>query len=89
MVDYVGRLDTFDPQLKEHQVLKAVAKRLKTVAQELKLTVIMLAQLNDELKLAGAKAMRNEADLYAYLREMTPDEINEHGGACKLFSGDR
>jgi len=79
VVDYVGRMDTQDQKLKEYQVLKNIAKRLKTLAQELKITVIMLAQITDEDKLEGAKAMKNECDLLGYLREMTGGELERHG----------
>ena len=34
----------------------------------------MLAQLNEDEKLEGAKAMKNEADLFAYLQEVTNQE---------------
>ena len=78
VVDYVGRMDTQDPKMKEYQVLKNIAKRLKTLAQELKIAVIMLAQITDEDKLEGAKAMKNECDLMAYLREMTQNELDKY-----------
>jgi replicative DNA helicase len=73
-VDYVGRMETQDPKLQEWQVLKTIAKRLKTLAQQLQVTVIMLAQMTDEERLEGARAMKNECDLFGYLREMTPEE---------------
>jgi replicative DNA helicase len=73
-VDYVGRMETSDPKLQEWQVLKTIAKRLKTLAQQLQVTVIMLAQMTDEERLEGARAMKNECDLFGYLREMTPEE---------------
>ncbi|EAX47540.1 DnaB domain protein helicase, C-terminal domain protein [Thermosinus carboxydivorans Nor1] len=74
VVDYVGRMDTSDPKLQEWQVYKQIAKRLKTLAQELQITVIMLAQITEDEKLEGARGMKNECDLFACLREMTPDE---------------
>lgn len=78
VVDYVGRMDTQDPRMKEYQVLKNIAKKLKTLAQELQITVIMLAQVTDDDKLEGAKAMKNECDLMAYLREMTQNELDKY-----------
>jgi replicative DNA helicase len=75
VVDYIGRMDTLDAKLQEWQVLKTAAKRLKTLAQELKATVIMLAQVNDDEKLEGARAMKNECDLYGYLRPLYADEL--------------
>jgi replicative DNA helicase len=75
VVDYIGRMDTLDAKLQEWQVLKTAAKRLKTLAQELGATVIMLAQVNDDEKLEGARAMKNECDLYGYLRPLYADEL--------------
>jgi replicative DNA helicase len=75
VVDYIGRLDTLDAKLKEWEVLKQAAKKLKTLAQELKVTVIMLAQVTESEKLEGAKAMKNECDMYAYLRPLYEDEL--------------
>jgi len=80
VVDYIGRMDTLDPKMAEHQVLQNAAKRLKTLAQQLKITVIMLAQITEEGNLAGAKAMRNECDLFAHLRPMNDKELRECGG---------
>lgn len=84
-VDYIGRMETMDPKLKEHQVIKNIAKRLKTLAQQLGITVIMLAQLNEEEYLEGARGMKNEADLYAFLREMDREECLEYGQAYNYF----
>jgi replicative DNA helicase len=75
VVDYIGRMDTTDAKMPEHLVLKNIAKKMKTLAQELKITIIMLAQLNDDEKLEGAKAMKNETDLFAYLREAQGNEL--------------
>lgn len=80
VVDYIGRMDTLDPKLQEWQVLKTAAKRLKTIAQELGVTVIMLAQVNEDDKLEGARAMKNECDMYAYLRPMTDKEKEKKQG---------
>lgn len=77
VVDYIGRMDTTDIKMPEHVVLKNIAKKMKTLAQELKITIIMLAQLNEDEKLEGAKAMKNEADLFAYLREAQGNELLE------------
>lgn len=79
VVDYVGRMDTTDSKLQEWQVFRQIAKRLKTLAQELQLTVIMLAQITEGEKLEGAKSMKNECDLYGYLRESTESELSDNG----------
>jgi replicative DNA helicase len=85
VIDYVGRMETSDPKLKEYQVLRAIAKRLKTLAQSLGITVIMLAQLTEDDKLEGAKGMKNECDLMIYLDEMTNDLSLEYGNAFNYF----
>lgn len=66
ILDYVGRLDIgWDKRYpKEYQVLEQAAKRLKGLAQQLKIGVIMLAQLNEENYLAGSKRMENECDVF-------------------------
>ena len=74
VVDYVGRMDTTDNKLQEWQVMKTIAKRLKTLAQQLEITVIMLAQINEGEQLEGSKGMKNECDLFGYLREMSEEE---------------
>jgi replicative DNA helicase len=74
VVDYVGRMDTADAKLQEWQVLKTIAKRLKTLAQQLQVTIIMLAQMTEAEKLEGAKSMKNECDVFGYLREMSFEE---------------
>ena len=74
VVDYVGRLDTTNAKLPEHVVLKNISKQMKTLAQQLGITIIMLAQLNDDGKIEGAKAMKNEADMFAYLEEVADTE---------------
>lgn len=85
IVDYVGRMETSDVKLQEWQVFKVIAKRLKTLAQQLNITVIMLAQLNEDERLEGARGMKNEADLMAYLREMTLEEQLEYAKRYNYF----
>lgn len=76
VVDYIGRMDTLDPKLKEWEVLKLAAKKLKTLAQQLGVTMLMLAQVNEAEKLEGARSMKNECDLYGYLRPLTEKEVS-------------
>jgi replicative DNA helicase len=80
VVDYIGRMDTLDPRLREDQVLKNAAKQLKTSSQELKVSTLMLAQMTDGDKLAGARAMKDECDWFGYLNPMTDEEKREHPG---------
>jgi replicative DNA helicase len=85
IVDYVGRMETNDKKLKEYQVMKGIAKRLKTLAQKLEITIILLAQLNGEEKLEGAKSMENEADLFFHLQEMNEGNIKEYNGKWNYY----
>ncbi len=80
VVDYIGRMDTLDPKLAEWQILKIAAKKLKTLAQELRVTILMLAQVNDSEKLEGARSMKNECDMYGYLRPLNDSEMSEISG---------
>jgi replicative DNA helicase len=85
IVDYIGRMETNDPKLKEYQVMRDIAKKLKTLAQRLNITVIMLAQLNQDEKLEGAKAIKNEADLFMYLQEMNESNRKEFQDLYNYF----
>lgn len=80
VVDYVGRMDTSDAKLQEWQVLKNIAKRLKTLAQETQTTVLMLAQITEAGKLEGAKGMKNECDMFIHLRDLSDKEMAKRPG---------
>ena len=63
IVDYIGRMDKIDPRLQEWQMLEQIVKTLKMLAQNLKIVVMCLVQLNPDGSLQGAKRMKNESDL--------------------------
>jgi len=65
VVDYIGRLEEPGDRRyqQEYQILEQIAKGLKRVAQQLKIAVLVLAQLNDMGDLAGSKRIKNEADV--------------------------
>lgn len=78
VIDYVGRMEMDNAKGKqEWQVLKEIAKQSKRLAQELDACVILIAQLNEEGKLQGAKAMANEADAVFFLEALSTDEKEE------------
>lgn len=77
VLDYVGRMDRVSKDAKEWEELHQICKTLKTLAQELGIAVIILAQLNDDGALQTAKRMRNEADILIKLLPMTNDEMVE------------
>lgn len=80
-IDYIGRLDLdADIQrlrLREDQVLARIVKEAKVLAQELDCVVVVLAQLNDEMKLEGAKRMINDTDITLFVEPLTDSELAE------------
>jgi len=77
VVDYIGRMDTQDGKLREDQVLLNAAKRLKTLAQQTKTVMFMVAQVRSDGRLQSATYMENECDLHLSLEPLdddTPDE---------------
>ncbi|MGR6835786.1 replicative DNA helicase [Syntrophomonas erecta] len=78
VVDYVGRMDKLDPRLQEWQMLEQIVKALKTLAQNLKIVVMCLVQLNPDGSLQGAKRMKNESDLMLKLSPIPREELEEN-----------
>ena len=75
VVDYIGRMDMTENKDKEDwKLLKAAAMKLKTMAQQLDLVVIMIAQLNKSGNLAQASQMDQEADLWLNLTRVREEE---------------
>lgn len=74
VLDYIGRMDRVSKDTKEWEELHQICKTLKTIAQELEIAIIVLAQLNDDGGLQAAKRMRNEADIMLKIQPMTNDE---------------
>lgn len=79
IVDYIGRMDALNAKdVKEWQMMKSAAQRLKTMAQELQLTVIMIAQLtSDGGRLAQSSYMSHEADLWLNIGKIAEDRLQE------------
>lgn len=76
IIDYIGRMDTSQNKRDDWQELKLIAQKLKKLAQRLKIAIIMLAQLNDDGSLQGAKQMRNECDMMLELHPI-PEDADE------------
>lgn len=76
IVDYVGRMDTLSNRdRQEWQIMEQAARALKTMAQELNLVVVMVAQMSSNGEtLAKASSMKNECDLWLNLRRLSNDE---------------
>lgn len=67
IVDYIGRMDTMNVKdtVKEWQLMLNSARMLKTLATELKVVIMMVAQLTkDGGHLAQGSYMKHEADLW-------------------------
>ena len=73
IVDYIGRMDTTDGKLREDQVLLNAAKRLKTLAQQTKTVMFMVAQVRKDGQLQSATYMENECDLHLRLEPLDED----------------
>ncbi|SDI14978.1 DnaB-like helicase C terminal domain-containing protein [Alteribacillus persepolensis] len=78
VVDYIQRMDSTENHGDaEHLKLKKIAMRLKEMAVELNIPVIVLAQRNFEGFVEGGKAVRNECDAVFYLEPMEESD-NEY-----------
>ena len=82
MLDYIQRVDS-DRRFETWEALVDAAKRLKNLAQELRVAVFMLAQLTEDQKLAGAKGMANEADAMLLLERA--EDAAVPGATHRLF----
>lgn len=82
IVDYIGRMDTMNLRdAREWQVMKSAAQKLKTIAMELQIPIIMVAQLTaDGGRLAQSSYMAHEADLWINL-----SRINDEGDLKKYW----
>ena len=63
IIDYVGRMQKLQKGLEEWQVLEQIVKSMKELAQELGIAIMVLAQLNPDGSLQGAKRIKNECDM--------------------------
>jgi replicative DNA helicase len=69
IVDYIGRMDIEHGKgMQEFQIMYENTKKLKELARDLNIPVIILAQLNQDGKLEGSQKMRNELDALFYLK---------------------
>ncbi len=73
-VDYIGRMDRVDKDSSEWQEFFLICKTLKTLAGQLSIAIIVLAQLNEDGSLQVAKKMRNECDILIKILPMSEDD---------------
>jgi len=91
ILDYVGRMEKFDPRMQEWQVLEQIVKTQKQLAQNLEIACMILAQLNPDGTLQGAQRMKNECDLMLKLIPVADQEAadkiqNKLGRAYEPFN---
>ncbi|MGI5912258.1 MAG: replicative DNA helicase [Syntrophomonadaceae bacterium] len=75
IIDYIGRMDKYDPRLSEWQILEQIVKTQKMLAQNLKIAVMCLVQLNVDGTLQGARRMKNECDLMLKLTPIPKEDF--------------
>ena len=83
VVDYIGRTDALTGRSKNVQpweVLVDSARRLKTAAKELDITIFMLAQLSKDGSLARASYMLHEADCWFNIAKLEGDDLKSAFG---------
>ncbi|SHG60943.1 primary replicative DNA helicase [Thermosyntropha lipolytica DSM 11003] len=78
IIDYIGRMEKYDPRLSEWQILEQIVKTQKVLAQNLQIVVMCLVQLNPDGTLQGAKRMKNECDLMLRLSPIPKEELAEN-----------
>ncbi|MGI9862734.1 DnaB-like helicase C-terminal domain-containing protein [Moorella naiadis] len=78
VVDYIQRLEDKTRDMEGWQMLINASRQLKSIAQELDILVVMLAQLNDKKQLAGSSGMLRDADSAVYLEEAGEGEEGTH-----------
>lgn len=77
IVDYIGRMDIEHGRgMQEWQIMYENTKKLKELARDLNIPIIILAQLNQQGALEGSQKMRNELDALFYLK---PVQVGEEG----------
>lgn len=79
IVDYLGRLDAEggSKNMQTWDELYQNTKFLKELARKLGVPIIVLAQLNDEGKLEGAKKVANEADGVWFWEKIDPKDSTQ------------
>lgn len=77
VIDYIGRMEKHDPRLQEWQILEQIVKTQKLLAQNLRIAVMCLVQLNPDGTLQGAKRMKNECDLMLKLSPIPREDLLE------------
>lgn len=77
LIDYIGRmeLERRESGLSEWQKLYLMSEDIKTLAVELDVPIIALAQLNEDGQIEGAKKMKNACDGVLFFEPVTDDDM--------------
>lgn len=91
LVDYIGRMEPVKDTrgLQEWQTMYLIAEELKTLAVELDIPIIALAQLNEDGKIEGAKKMKNACDGVLFFEPITKDDEEHMNETQKKFANYR
>lgn len=76
LIDYIGRmeLERKESGLSEWQKLYLLSEDIKTLAIQLDVPIIALAQLNDDGQIEGAKKMKNACDGVLFFQPIEEDD---------------
>jgi nucleoside-triphosphatase THEP1 len=77
LIDYIGRmeLERKDTGLSEWQKLYLLSEDIKTLAVELDIPIIALAQLNGDGQIEGAKKMKNACDGVLFFEPISDEDM--------------
>lgn len=91
LIDYIGRMDLErgDKGLQEWQKLYLLSEDIKTLAVELDVPIIALAQLNEDGKIEGAKKMKNACDGVLFFEPVTEEDEKLMNDAQKKYANYR
>jgi replicative DNA helicase len=80
LIDYIGRmeLERKDTGLSEWQKLYLLSEDIKTLAVQLDVPIIALAQLNDDGQIEGAKKMKNACDGVLFFEPVTDQSQKDY-----------
>lgn len=78
ILDYIGRMQKHQKGREEWQVLEQIMQLNKELAMNQGIAVMVLAQLNDDLSIQGAKRQRNECDISLKLIPIEDDKRRKY-----------
>lgn len=88
LIDYIGKmeLEGNNSGLTEWQKLYRLSEDIKTLAVELDVPIIALAQLNDEGQIEGAKKMKNACDGVLFFEPIEEVDIEKMNKLQKQYA---